>query len=273
MIQKLYIPELNYWFNEYWTNNKEISVSQFNLDTAFDETVINECSFLKLLFSTDFSCESYLYKFEQKNLISLKRSIWERLYTGSSTAIFYICNSTSSENMFQLVTIDLEMLDLLLLYRVGGSVDLPEFADMTTRLSQLIWTYLDLIYNQGYAKLKIIDTFLPHRNELDYFYEIYVINEAHKKIKNWDFLLESDHVKLFEVRISITVSEDDIENGNVSITDNLPYESSTISHFVNSEMSSSNVVIERGETELSVLLSQNIKVGDTIILEYYSKVN
>jgi hypothetical protein len=277
MIIKQYIPELNYWFSMYYKNHSDIKINNVIIDNIFDTKSFHNCSFLKLLFCNIFECDSYYYGFEEKTLISYNIGILERINTLIKKPKIYECTENGELNLFELTEDDLNMLDLLLLYKKGydnstlnSSVGLEgiNFSDLKTKLSQLIFIYLDLMINEKYEQLKNLDNLIKNKNLLDQMFEYYVINESHKQIKNWEFILDSEIIKLKPVRKTIKITTDILSEQKIEISDETPYLLDSVYIYLNNIR---NPEIDKKIINDKLVLSweENVFEDDYITIDFF----
>lgn len=178
------VPDLLYYTGQYVknsiTNKFKIPFSEFP-----KEFLISDDSFIRLLFDenwpTNQTSYQYLYKIEQ-DVLSIPSDIRRRIKVypvDVSYFNFSACQgSVGDVNVFDLQTDDLNMLDLLLQYRLDStSITLISivYDDLTTVLSQLIYIYLNFKITRDYS---LFDNTTPLSTDtmvLENFYESYLV--------------------------------------------------------------------------------------------------
>jgi len=236
---KDFIPELSYWFSKYWKSRGELSIVNINLDALLqDEDFFNNRSFIKLLFSEIFEEDSYLYGFEKKSISILRKGIVSRLNTLKDLPSIVVCTEEGEMNYFELQDPDLVMLDYLLLFRqeygITGSfgIDGIDFEDLYTNLSKLIYIYLDVIVNNRTTYVPYITDILERSSLLEKMFCFYVMNECHKVIKNFEFLVNNKTAKLRLIRKTFLIDDDILQNKKVEL-EILPFDINGIIMYVN----------------------------------------
>lgn len=178
------VPDLLYYTGQYVktsiTNKFKIPFSEFPR-----EFLIPDNSFIRLLFDetwpTNQTSYQYLYKIEQ-DALSIPSDIRRRIKVYPVDVSYYdfsACQGAIGDvNVFDLQSDDLDMLDLLLQYRLDStsitSISII-YDDLTTVLSQLIYIYLDFKINLDYS---LFDNTIPLSDDmmvLENFYESYLV--------------------------------------------------------------------------------------------------
>ena len=173
---KVYIPDLNYWIN---ATLYRYSILKYKISAPANEKLeaIPRYTFIELLFNDEWpeNINKYLYLYEEIPRIRWPRLISRRLNAIKDTKYFYAFDTTSSNlNIFDLTSIDLEMLDYLLLYRTGNLFDFNiDYIILNTNLSKLIYLYLDLKINNNYERYN--NENIISNKLLEYFYEVYLL--------------------------------------------------------------------------------------------------
>jgi hypothetical protein len=279
-----YIPELDNYFQSYWISRGEITIDNISIPEVAQ--AIPTGSFLELLFCQIFDSTTYTYLFSETTTTSFAKDVRERLQVSHSTITSYIStDSTSGENIFSLVSDDLTMLNKLLEYRKGNSPLLTniDYDDLSTNLSKLIYTYLDLVINNNYSILNTSSKLSTEGNLLENLFEEYVVNESYKTMKNWSSLIDAKRMELRVVHEVIHIT-DDIETAEevvlrestynydvtvflngVELVENTDY---TIMIDSTSEDSTATVTWIVWEDNDAVIIE-----GDVLVAEYYTKIN
>ena len=186
------IPELQYYFSEFVVNS---SVNRYgvNISSPIPTIYLQSKSFIELLLNEDYSYDSYNYLYnENTNRYSWPEIVKKRILIYPSSAKYYECtDDVDGENLFDIQTKDLVLLDALLAYRIDSTavtiitdstatvfidnVLYANYDDLTSGLSKLIFLYLDL---------KIYGRYSNYNNEnlvadslLEYCYETFVLDK------------------------------------------------------------------------------------------------
>ena len=193
------IGELQTWFSSFLVdssvNKYEIPIpSLIGLDYFS-----NRRSFIELLFNDLYSQSDYLYKFiEDTNKYSWPYPVKTRLMVYPTSAKYYtITDSTSGENIFNLQSEDLTLLDALLQYRsdstsviiidsvlvsFNSNVLHATYSNLSTNLSRLIFLYLDLKINNNYSNYDNTTLIATSTSVLENQYEVYVLDQFYNYI-------------------------------------------------------------------------------------------
>jgi len=282
-----YVPELDYFFRDYWTSRGEINTETVKISEIETEYSFVDACFLELLFSQTYSHAYYNYRFETVSNEVFIKGIKERIQANyNSTTCHVSSDSTSDTNIFLLESNDLTMLNKLLEYRTTSTTSLSSiiYGNLSTNLSKLIYIYIDLVVNSSYSKLNDVTMLSTEDNLLENLFEVYVINESHKIIKNWSNLIDANILELRLVHDVITVTED-METFEEAPLTETTYDTN-INVYVNGEQLDSDdfdifIVIDTtggDTTSLTTYITWedeelDIIENDTIVVEYYTKVS
>jgi hypothetical protein len=197
------VPELQHWFYQFVVNS---IVNRYGVPAPAD--VDSNCvdyqtqdSFIELLFNENYDGTVYHYLYTADT----SKSNWTysvmtrlNLYPGAAT-YYRLAQNDSGQNVFNLQSSDLTMLDALLAYRTDGTsvsivtidatstlsfdstalVLYANYDSIPTELSKLIYLYLDLkLYGRysNYNNLNTVSTSEP----LETMYELLLIDEYFK---------------------------------------------------------------------------------------------
>ena len=173
------VPELQHWFHSFVVNS-ELNKDLVPPPTDIASTYMPENSFIEMLFNDDYSQSTYEYRYiDETNIGCIPRSVLRRIqiYPGSWN---YVTIDAAGDNIFNLQTEDLTMLDALLAYR-NGATDSSSFifidstaitfvADSTADLyilsanySSLPTTLSKLIYL--YLRLEVLEEFILYNTD------------------------------------------------------------------------------------------------------------
>jgi hypothetical protein len=177
-MSKKFIPELNYWFEQFnlsSTLNKDLLF----FSSSFSELFLNRKSFIELMFNDNYSQDEYIYKYlENTNKGSWPQTLLNRLMIYPLESKYYECNE-EGENLFQLESVDLVLLDTLLEYRLDSdstSIIILSYSECDTDLSKLIQIYLDFQINGNYSNYDNEDLVSDSNNVLNQMFEQYLLN-------------------------------------------------------------------------------------------------
>ena len=185
-----YFPELESEFNNYWLNKGIIMVEQLKVPAIISHaTFLNLDTVFGLLFNDEYLYTSYKYLFRHVDNVSLEKPVKERIYCTGAIVDTYVSDDGTGQNILDLTTEDLQMLDCLLYYRMGNVPDLTPFDfDSLSTLSKLIYIYLQIKVNSDFTFINSSNTISNMTNVLENFYEIYVVNETYSILKTWGIL-------------------------------------------------------------------------------------
>ncbi len=183
--------DLDYWVNKVilkFTLNKNYIKKPIYTDKS---NFINN-SFISLLFNEEFDNDSYIYLYSEViDKESWNQNYKSRLMLFPNTSGLFKPSNTNTEfdfNIFDLKSDDLSLLDILLSYKNNNTVDISiiNFEALTTKLSKLIYFYLDLKLNNNYSNyvFNIESESLGFKNLLEDFYELFLSDLIFKKISD-----------------------------------------------------------------------------------------
>jgi hypothetical protein len=186
------VPDLQYWFEVF------IKTSNLNKDmTLFPPSLykgfINNNSFIRLLFDdnwpTTFTTYQYMF-YQVTNLLSVPENYRTRLMVYPSSGRYFNCIDSTAEigiNLFNLQMDDIILLNSLLSYRLDSTsttiIDI-DYNSLTTNLSKLIYTYLDLKINKNYANFDSTIPISSIYSVIENCYEMYVCETLFDFISN-----------------------------------------------------------------------------------------
>ena len=282
-----YIPEIDFYFESYWSSRGEITIDNINIPIIdLENQKLSTGSFLQLLFSQTFDSTSYTYLFIETEISDLSKSLKERLKTsGSTIEVFMSTDSTSEENVFSLESDDLVLLSKLLEYRRGKSPNISgiNYNNLNTNLSKLIYIYLDLMLNQNYSALNDNSIISSEDNTLESLFELYVINESYKIMENWTNLINANLLELRLVHEVKTITNA-IEIAKEISLGEIVYDYN-IDVYHNGEKLTFNtdyiIMIDTTAEDSTAVVTWvvwedkdvNIVEDDVLVIEYYTKVN
>ena len=273
---RYYFPELDYFFLKYWWYNKDI----YSIDIPYPEIELNEniispnC-FFALLFNNTYMEYDYVYTFKEINTLNLSKNIRERLRSAMNHDIkFYVSSSTDLIDYFDIENEVGELLDILLDYRLTDTCDLSTiiYENLNKNLSKMIYQYLDLMINDNTVYFNEY-VFGDSNNILEMMYESYLINEAHKKIKNLGYLLNGTTITTRPERFKTVLTSEDEENQYVVLT-SAPVDNINFYVFKNGNLLDNNSYVLSENIDGDYIISWTgedilFKEGDTLIADYY----
>lgn len=288
----IYSPELNYHFPNYWKINaeiefKDVNIPEFESDSS---SLLPANSFIEMLFNNNYNADStegtYNYLFKEVKIWDLDKSTERRLKSTSKLTKSYVIDSSTGDiDLYSLsdsTSDNRRMLDQLLEYRMGNSVDLSgiDYEDLTTDFSKLVYQYLDLMSNGIYDKLDTISVLSDSSSTINNMFELYLLNESHKILRVKKELLLSDSIELRPVRKKYII--DDATSFNpLIIIDPLPYNIYTTSVIKNGDLLDEDVMVkEFDSTSVTIYFNTDssdygvtFKEGDIVIVDYYTQID
>ncbi len=277
MNPNIYVPELDYFFHEYWKTRGEFSIHEIPIPVILsDISIIKPGSFIELLFSENFSEDTYRYLFLKRLISSFSRPIRERLLVTKALQP-YMCETTVSDssgtiNIFSLENDDILLLNHLLGYRVGETVDLSstDYNSLSTNLSKMIYLYLDLVVNGNYTDINSETPMSDSTSVLEVLYEIYLVNETYKRIKTWEITIDNEILILRPVQDKFIIDSTTLTNIYVTLSE-VPYSSSDFYLFRNAVLQSFDlytIVDSTSVTTIEIEEAMEIVEDDVVIVEY-----
>jgi len=274
---KYYFPELDHYFLKYWWYNKDI----YNVDIIYPEielkdSIIKPDNFFALLFDNTYNEDHYVFTFSEIELTSFSNMIRERLKSSGASLICYISDINSELDYFDIQNEVEDLLNLLLQYRLTETCDLSsiDYESLQKKLSKMIYQYLDLMINDNTTYFDN-NVFSDPDDILESMYESYLLNEAHKKIKNLKFLSESITTILRPERYKVVINKE-IENDKMVRIDDIPYNEIDFFVFRNGDLLDKNafnlINDTTGYTISWIDKDTEFKENDILIADYYVRV-
>lgn len=173
------IPELQYWYNKTVVEsmlNKNITT----YPTSIPEVYLPQKSFIEMLFNESYSSTSYRYLYRKEDITDWPNMVRTRIMIYPNVSSYYMCTdaTTNIYNIFNLQSDDFTLLNRLLDYRIDSTgvtiVDIV-FSALSTRLSKLIYVYLDFKINNNYTYYGSQSLISASGNVLENCYESYII--------------------------------------------------------------------------------------------------
>ena len=186
------IPELQAQFrdlvvlNSKLTRSCTIFPSNIKMDLIYPA---GDYSFIRMLFDDEYSYHHYFYLYRKVDPLTAPGYISTRMGVISPAGQMYVCDSTAicNVNFFQLEVDDFTMLNKLLQYRMDStSVIIADidYYSLSTRLSKLIYIYLDLKINHSWLKYDDAILISDPNHPLEVAYEFYVVEEIFSYISS-----------------------------------------------------------------------------------------
>ena len=183
------VPDLQYWFSLFVIGSN-LNKGSASFPVTLDDTYLLENkSFIRLLFDDNWTSDSYGYMFnEVTNRLSIPDNFRTRLMVYPITGKYYTCaDSETSINIFSLQDDDLTLLDKLLEYRLdstGTTIIEIDYNSLSTNLSKLIYLFLDMKINNNYSIFDDIVPLSDESNLLENCYEMYICETLFNYISN-----------------------------------------------------------------------------------------
>lgn len=187
------VPDLQHYFNKF-VNSADMNKDLYLAPIDIEEIYLDENkSFIRLLFSDDWPSyyTNYRHLFQLAPRTAYPYIVSTRLMIYPMSDQYYLANSDSTTvctiNVFNLQDDDLKLLDALLEYRLDSTSSIfytVDFNTLSTRLSQLIYIYLDLKINNDYSKYDNTTVISDPDNVLENCYEYYLIENIYDYISH-----------------------------------------------------------------------------------------
>lgn len=280
---KYYLPELDYAFNDYWTDRGDVTITHVNLPVLSRDDLNTGTSIFHLLFNNNFTEEDYNIYFSEVSLTSLPKNIIDRICSRTPNTKCY--QSTSDEtktNLFHFTEEEISMFDVLLEYRTTGECDISniDYENLTSFLSKLVFLYLDIVVNENFISVDTLISIGSTEDMLHAMFFLYVINETHKLLKSAEIVLENNVIDYHINRKVIRMTEEIISTNQFSIYNPVPASKDLMFVTYNGRKLDStefSLDIETDPTEGVVHLFPGISFTldslDVVVVEYYSIEN
>lgn len=186
-----FVAELQYWFNNFVTNSS-VNKNKVKFPSTVNTYILPQKSFIELLFNENYSYSEYYYKYAEKTDKSTWSSqVLQRMMIYPESAKYYFCDSTG-ENLFQLQSEDLTLLNALLQYRIDSTsvsiidstsisfinnVLYASYDNISRNLAKLIFVYLDLKINRNISYYNNQTIIADESSSLESMYELYVLDK------------------------------------------------------------------------------------------------
>lgn len=185
------VPELEYWFYKFLLTAK-LNKFQIPYPSTFTNSIYlgKMNSFIRLLFDDNWPIDQYDYNYwylENTDKFSWPNIISDRLCIYPSAKYYEIDDTTSSssENLFLLKDDDITMLNKLAKFRTNQEIEIENIDStaLTTILSNLVYTYLNLEVNEKYNNFDEWEM-LSGESLLETCYEVYVTEKIFQFISD-----------------------------------------------------------------------------------------
>ena len=203
------VGELQYWVHQVIAGS-ELNKNKIPIPVEIPSVTLPMRSFIEMLFNENYPYTSYNYLYEEDtNKYSWPSIVKDRMGIYPRSAKYYRCiDSTSSvpvvdstaTNIFLLQDDDIVMLNGLLMYRMDntgitvvdttgtteivGTTLYVNYDGLSTNLSKLIYTYLNLKVNSSYSDYDNLTLLSNPSSVLQSCYEAYIIEEVFKFISS-----------------------------------------------------------------------------------------
>ena len=283
---KIFLPELNYHFNNYWINNKSIIPSQdikLPANINFPISTIRDNCFIDLLFNNGYNYTIYNYLFVEVYPENLGKPIYDRLFLyKKNEMVCYITSldTTTGNNIFNIVNEDVILLDKLLEYRTNiitpPTLTGIDYNTLTSKLAKLIFIYLNLVLNDNFSLLNNITAITVNTDSvLLKLFELYVLNESEKIMSNWSTLISSGELKLRPVRSLNILSSSEVTSLSYKVNDIFYSNSSEFIYIVlnGDYLTPEKYSISGDSTSTTItLINTTVYVDDIIVTEYFKSI-
>ena len=280
-----YFPEVDYWFSQAMLSHLELNEYKINMPEYFDVTdnfYYTPGSFIELLFRDIFPYDSYIYSFKEYSNVTFPKKIIDRLAIKNTMVKSYMTCIDGTAEPYVLTSQELSLLDELFKYKNAVTPYLSSFDSTScdTKLSYLIFSYMDTMINRNYdwiLNLNTINELYPNATFLENIYEIYISNLLHEEIKTWITLMDSKSVHLYPVRRRFYLTSTQIVDETIIITSPIIYDMDTIKVYLNgNRLDNSLLTFTVVDDETIVQFNNTItkfKEEDILIFDYYAGIN
>ena len=215
-----YVPQLDNCFHVYWKNYGDITIHEIPISEIEDNlSKFPQNSFFDLLFNNSYIYDYYVTTFKEVSITFFQKKIRERLHCTGKLFKFYVSDIEADIDLYSIDTEQTQMLDLLLQYRLENNIDLSviDYESLQSNLSKLIFIYLDFFVNDNYQNFNNINLISDENNTLETLFEIYVINEVHRIIKNTSYMLDTNIVSIRPEREKFIVTQEIINSKRIEL--------------------------------------------------------
>lgn len=271
-----FFPELDFEFKKYWDSQGSITTNPPNT-SEISRYVKTKSSVFSLLFDNYFMDDSFTYTFSMVSKTILPNSVSQRLsVTHHSLQIFQ--SDDAGINILNLEEVDIQLLGQLFNYRNGVHVNLTPFNfDLLSKLSKLIYIYLDTHINLNFERFKTTDPLITSTDSIYLkLFELYVTNEAFKVIRTTEEVLNVGEYRYIPIRQKLKVDSSILTDGFV-VLNKVP-NMDMVSYFVlNGDVVKKEdyqISLSDDHTVYGVVWDSNqvsLKLNDIIIIDYYTR--
>jgi hypothetical protein len=257
----------------------EITVDHVSLPETSSEFDSTNGNMFELLFSQVYDYNDSVFGFTEVAITTMNRMIQDRLMIKRFKPKCYISDPEGA-NLENLTAEELAMMDLLLLYRETEGTDLTNvsYGELESKLSKLIYIYLDVMVNNEYRSIDLLDALVSTDRIIENMFEIYVVNECHKKLKLDTVIVGSLEERLKPVRKRFDVDAAMLVNKSFLVTDPLPYSFENVSLYYNGRLVSTSLYTLEYDppaymTSVIVVLSDDLYYaeGGKFVIDYYTR--
>lgn len=278
-----FLPELNYHFTRYWNDNAEIANEYVPISSDISENdsqIFTFGTFIDLLFSNTYSYENYLYLFEEIDIYRFSKPIRERINCSSSQIKCYVMANEGTLNTCNLQQYDIFLLDELLKFRLdeGEEINLQLYNfNNLTRLSKLIYIYLDAQVNNNISKMNSEFILSSNDNLLENLFELYVINESHKIVSNMSTIIDSSIVELRPCHEKTIITPSHLSSNRLQLKEqNFDFDIFVYWNGILLTNEEHYDIIQEFSPQITYVSwdgkGLDIQEGDVFIIEYYTSV-
>ena len=174
------------------------------------------------------------------------------------------------------------MLTILLDYRddLDTSIASVIYDNLESRLSQLIYIYLDVMLNDNYVSIDRIPLLASSTRIIELMFEIFVVNECHKKLKLDSVIVDSTEVRLKPVRKVVDIDIDITTYNSFLLNEPLPYSLDNIYIYHNGRILDSTLYTLAFDPEVDpsdVIVSwedgdiEGLELAHSFVVDYYTE--
>lgn len=176
----------------YYTENMLVKSTlnrNFTLFSSIEESMLGENrSFIRLLFDDAWGYLNYTYLYNEYEYSNIPMTIRTRLSVIPGYKLYYTDSSSNCDiNLYNITNENIELLNLLLEYRITGKVDISKIDvdKLTSNLSKIIYYFLQFELTKDCTQYIKLNTLCANSNSaLESLYEMYVCNFMFEYLSN-----------------------------------------------------------------------------------------
>jgi len=275
----LYLPQLDHAIYMYWSSVSSVKVEYLYMPILLND--VETDSIFHLLLNTAYNYDYYNYMLKSVDIIDLPSHLQTRLYLRGAIDKYYVTtieDATDATNLLDITPEELDMLNKLLEYRQTlDCTDLTSinYEDLTSKLSKLIYLYLDYFVSRNYSEsiTKALDLADVTDDRLFVSaFELYVKNEFHNHLKDQTTLIDNNLVVKYMYTI---VARSGIDSVFITVPIVYPLlEEEGTFVYLNGDYIPPNLyyvtVDDVNYTATIEFVNRTLKADDTIVFKYFS---